>query len=1266
VKGQVIILAVVIILTVSLTLIILYKTGTIVPSYIEKHTVYKVYRVSPSTLTSAVIHALHSYSEITLHDQVMEYLRTGLPIIFTNSLMPNTLTIYNTTLNDVLLMKRIIDINLERYGFQKVEHFSQDISDIHKITLNFTWLNTTFITKGIYGTFGYVLKNPTNLDESTEAPISELANLTVWTKGWVEYTGDNVLVIVIYNPTDLDLKDYTVRVVIDLEREENPLTGRGTLLFEKLHHIIMSNTVKSIRLLMFNKTIYEQYLSCYTDGAPNTNNAACYHDKDDVEGKDIPKWWIPLYYWVEYWICPKAVIWVKIPYLPAKKSIVIYLLYDQSPDNPFLNPRKTFILFDNFDYEFNSVEEFEQYRLWRVNKTRGFTSNDPVVNEFYRKHVGCTSSYCPCSDNSCLYYDVTLRMSMIPNTVGNAITIINKTMLKPSEGVGYIIETRVTPVKTKFIEREILSLVELLLTAPSTSSILLINAQYNYSETEPEHPEHPLIEYNVTYSKPFGSWAGVNLQYKLVTHTIYKHLWTFTILDFSYRLEVPEPQWSTKPIIEFKHNNTYILSLGAFSDSSGCKYVFEVYEASSRHYRDLLGDAVRYGECYPFYPAFGSYAMAYLEILGISGVNVSTMYDWVIVRKFVHPEPTVSFAILKNSKILIYDLYTYKGTITSNETYTSYSVDALINAPLVGVNSTRISFSRELKVNILDYDTDSLKDGIVRITLRVSSLDNVKLWAYDGVTVRLVNMSQPITNITFNPADMTLSIETKDVDVGREVLLIEISGNKLITYTTQPLVKNLNITFLPTKNSVVTYSEDEVTLRCMYDTECYTLMKITNPDYTLTYIASPRLEVLGSEQISKVDIMPDLWIFAIPPKSTIYINMSNREIGKITREDISKMLPEIHKHNFNIREPKWWSRYVDTVNISNYTFSIGFFRVPITVKNNVNTTLTNYQVMINLTEVGINDEVSSRLINMLNSEIEDLINETCKYVNYTVIDDIYEDCVETLKNRYNEHLSDKVYNTVVFVIDNKTVPYCMQGTSNVPIYFVKVNLSRYEIKTMYMYFGFPNSTEWNEADCKIGGKVFDEVKLPISISNVGVVVECGGDEDLRRLFIGNRTDLSSSIDEECLSREECRIGIHDSIGIVKEWMWMYEPDKANRDIWFEGKDLKVKDTEKPWWLSIGITRDAISYWIYENNFSNIYCHMIYPNHNQYRTFNHICICYKDLLSDLSCLSCLSEPQECCDESIRDYCRIRKFIYPEPSASYANIEFKVNNTYIGVE
>jgi len=61
----------------------------------------------------------------------------------------------------------------------------------------------------------------------------------------------------------------------------------------------------------------------------------------------------PLYFWIEYFnkTEKKAIIWVKIPSLPANSSITIYMYYGSLP-NPYAdynNPEQIFMFFDDFE-----------------------------------------------------------------------------------------------------------------------------------------------------------------------------------------------------------------------------------------------------------------------------------------------------------------------------------------------------------------------------------------------------------------------------------------------------------------------------------------------------------------------------------------------------------------------------------------------------------------------------------------------------------------------------------------------------------------------------------------------------------------------------------------------------------------------------------------------------------------------------------------------------------------------------------------------------
>lgn len=62
-------------------------------------------------------------------------------------------------------------------------------------------------------------------------------------------------------------------------------------------------------------------------------------------------------HWIEYWnnVAESALVWVKIPNIPASDSAVVYMYYGNPDVNSSSNGKATFEFFDNFESDYSGT-----------------------------------------------------------------------------------------------------------------------------------------------------------------------------------------------------------------------------------------------------------------------------------------------------------------------------------------------------------------------------------------------------------------------------------------------------------------------------------------------------------------------------------------------------------------------------------------------------------------------------------------------------------------------------------------------------------------------------------------------------------------------------------------------------------------------------------------------------------------------------------------------------------------------------------------------
>ena len=170
--------------------------------------------------------------------------------------------------------------------------YSYPLKSVTRQVVNETTLN--FTANLLSGEYGETYSTPvTDLTK-----IEKVSLLVTVTAKYVKPSG--YVPILIKNNVNIDLKDYSVQILLDA-------------------------------------TNFQAWTSVSPDGSD------IYFT--DLQGN-------PLYYWIEYinTTAKKAIIWVKIPYLPANGYVLILMHYGgTNPYSNYQDPHKVFIFFDDFE-----------------------------------------------------------------------------------------------------------------------------------------------------------------------------------------------------------------------------------------------------------------------------------------------------------------------------------------------------------------------------------------------------------------------------------------------------------------------------------------------------------------------------------------------------------------------------------------------------------------------------------------------------------------------------------------------------------------------------------------------------------------------------------------------------------------------------------------------------------------------------------------------------------------------------------------------------
>ena len=101
----------------------------------------------------------------------------------------------------------------------------------------------------------------------------------------------------------------------------------------------------------------------------------CKLDGSDIRFRDNTGKKLP--YWIESWSSDEAIIWCKIPYIPANRIKDIWIIYGSPSALSESNGNATFLFFENFEY--NMVETLNQIYLA---ETQGSPEGETYVNGY--------------------------------------------------------------------------------------------------------------------------------------------------------------------------------------------------------------------------------------------------------------------------------------------------------------------------------------------------------------------------------------------------------------------------------------------------------------------------------------------------------------------------------------------------------------------------------------------------------------------------------------------------------------------------------------------------------------------------------------------------------------------------------------------------------------------------------------------------------------------------------------------------------------------